>query len=253
MKEHLLKQLATGVRYDGRKFDELRPVSITYDVSASAEGSAQIKIGDTEIIAGVKMEVSTPYPDSPDTGNLMVSAELSPMASPRFEQGPPGIEAIELARVVDRGIRESHTVDTKSLCIEPGKAVWTVIVDVVMINADGNLITSSGLAALAALKNAKFPAWSAEDGIDYSTKTDKAVPVSRTPIAVTIFKIGEHLLVDPTREEEQFCEGRLTITVSEKDTICAMQKGGSSPFTIEQVDKMASMAIKCAKQLRKAL
>ena len=47
--------------------------------------------------------------------------ELVPFASPMFESGPPREDAIELARVVDRGIRHSEIVDKKKLCITPGK------------------------------------------------------------------------------------------------------------------------------------
>ena len=106
-KNHIVKGLNKGVRLDGRKTEDYREVELEYGVSKTAEGSAKVKIGDTEVIAGAKLLVGTPYPDAPDTGTLMVNAELLPLSSPRFESGPPSIEAIELARVVDRGIRKS--------------------------------------------------------------------------------------------------------------------------------------------------
>ena len=109
------------------------------------------------MITGVKMAIETPYPDTPDSGNLMVGAELSPMASPEFESGPPSIQAIELARVVDRGIRESKAIDFDKLCIEKGEKVWSVMIDLTPINDAGNLFDVAALSALAAIKNAKFP------------------------------------------------------------------------------------------------
>ena len=97
-KQHTLKYLSKGVRYDGRKPLDYRNVSVEYGITKSAEGSARVKIGETEVIAGVKMSVEKPYPDTPDKGNLMVNAELRPLASPKFETGPPGDQAIEMAR-----------------------------------------------------------------------------------------------------------------------------------------------------------
>jgi len=64
--EHIMRAIDADVRYDGRKKHEYRPVSIEYGVSATAEGSAKVSIGDTEVIAGVKMELTKPYDDVPD-------------------------------------------------------------------------------------------------------------------------------------------------------------------------------------------
>jgi exosome complex component RRP42 len=252
MKKHLLKALATGVRYDGRKLDETREVKVTYDISKSAEGSAQIEFGSTKVLVGVKMGVERPYPDTPSRGNFMVNAELTPMSSSKFESGPPSIKAIELSRVVDRGIRESKAMDANALCIEVGEKVWSVMVDVVSVNADGNLLDAASLGALAALKKARFPKY--EDGIlDYMTKTDKKVPLVREPIAVTIFKIGDYMLVDPIPQEEENMDARLTCTVTGDNTICAMQKGGEMPLSIEDIKKMTDLALKIAPELRKKL
>ncbi|MBI3034001.1 exosome complex protein Rrp42 [Candidatus Woesearchaeota archaeon] len=252
-RSHLLKFLEKGLRYDKRKLDEFREITVELGVSKNAEGSARVKLGDTEIIAGIKMSVEKPYPDTPDDGNLMVGAELSPMSSPDFESGPPGTQAVELARVVDRGIRESKAMDTKTLCIEKGERVWTTCIDLVTINADGNLIDAASLAALAALRDTKLPEYDEkEKKLDYKSRTNKKLPLKKTPIAITVYKIGPHYLIDPTAEEEELIDARLTVTTSD-GKLCAMQKGENSPLTIEDVDKMVSLAIHKAKELAKRL
>ena len=155
MKKYVEAVLLNNERLDGRKFDEFRkPVEISYDVSNKAEGSARVKIGKTEVIAGVKMDVGKPYADSSDKGNLMVGAERLPVSNPEFLPGPPNAQTIELARIIDRGIRESGMIDLKKLCIKEGELVWNIIIDIYTINDDGNLIDASALAAIAALKNA---------------------------------------------------------------------------------------------------
>ncbi len=255
-KSHLLKALGEDTRYDGRDKKTIRAVSVEKGVIATAEGSARVKIGDTEVLAGVKMEIGTPYPDTPEEGSLMVGAEFLPMSSPDFEMGPPGIDAIELARVVDRGIRESGAIDVKKLCIEPGKSAWTVIVDICSINDNGNLQDASALAALAAIQDAKFPKLEQiNEGyqIDYKSKTDEKVPLSAVPITVTVFKRGDQLFVDPSSAEEKLYDARLSITVLDDGKLCALQKGGEGTVTVDEIGDMVELAISKSKELRKAL
>ncbi|MFT4326621.1 MAG: exosome complex protein Rrp42, partial [Candidatus Woesearchaeota archaeon] len=251
-KRNLITMLDAGIRPDGRKLDEYRDITIETGVSETAEGSALVTIGDTMVIAGVKVELGTPYPDTPDEGVLMVGVELSQIASNDFESGPPRFDSIELARVTDRGIRESKSLDAKSLCLVKGEQVWMVNVDVTVMNDDGNLFDACGLAAIAAIKDAKFP--KVVDGkADYNQKTKTSVPLKQVPLGVTVIKIGTHLLVDPTLKEMQFMESRLTVTSIEDGTICAMQKGGSAPFKVEDVTTMVDLGVSKAKDLRKLL
>ena len=104
-REHIIKLFESDTRLDGRKLTEYRQVKVETGVTPNAEGSARVTIGKTDVIVGIKVEVMEPYPDTPNEGSIMVGAELLPLSSPNFEQGPPSIQAVELARVVDRGIR----------------------------------------------------------------------------------------------------------------------------------------------------
>ncbi|MBI4451509.1 exosome complex protein Rrp42 [Candidatus Woesearchaeota archaeon] len=248
-KQHLLKTLAAGIRYDGRKLLEWRPVTVEYNISKSAEGSARVTFGGTQVLAGVKMSVEKPYPDTPNQGNLMVNAELVALSSPKFETGPPGDQAIELARVVDRGIRESHAIDQEELCITPAEKVWSVMIDVISMNDEGGLQDASALAALAALKDARYPKFE-EGKVDYGTRTDTPVPLAHEPISVTVFKIGSHFIVDPLPEEEEHLDARLTITTTADGTLVALQKGGEAPLTVEDIDQMVGIAVEKAPELR---
>ncbi len=253
LRSHIISLLNADTRLDGRKLIEYRkPIELEYGVVKTAEGSARVKIGETEVFVGVKMEVGEPYPDIPNEGTIIVGAELLPLSNPEFELGPPGIQAIELARVVDRGIRESKCLDFKKFCIEAGKKVWLIIIDICPINDAGNLFDASSLAALAALKDAKYPAFDGEK-IDYKTKTDKKLELEKTPIAVTVIKIGEKFIVDPDIEEEKAVDARLTVSTIEDGTLCALQKGGDYPLTIEDIEKMLDIGIEKGKELRKYL
>ncbi len=254
LKIHLLRALSKNVRFDGRKALEYRPITVQYNVSASAEGSAIVRVGGTEVMAGVKLETGKPYPDTPNQGNLMVNAELLPLSNPAFESGPPGEQATELARVVDRAIRESKSIDVHKLVITPGEKVWSVSIDICTINDEGGLQDAACLAALAALKNTKMPKLDQDNNVDYDAdKTKEGLPLAKEPVEVTVVKIGDQFLVDLLSEEEQAIEARLTVAVTEKGTVCALQKGGATPLSPEEIDKMIDIAQKLAPTLRKSL
>ncbi len=240
--ERIKKYLKENKRFDGRSSEKFRDLIIEKDVSKKAEGSVRVKLGKTEVIVGVKLATGEPYADSQDQGNLMVTAELLPLSSPRIELGKPGFDSIELGRVIDRGIRESKVIDLKGLCIEEGKKVWTVFIDIYSINDDGNLLDAAGIGALAALKIAKIPKYDAENNKILYGEDDRDIPLNNVnPIAITVHKIGEHLIVDPTREEEDVSETRLTIGISE-GTISSMQKGNSTPMKSEEIIKAIDLA-----------
>ena len=250
LRSHIIGLLNADIRLDGRKLTEYRaPVEAEFDVIKTAEGSARVRIGETDVMVGVKLEVGKPYPDNPDEGTIIVGAELLPMSNPEFELGPPGIQAIELARVVDRGIRESKALDFKKLCITAGEKVWLVIIDICPINDAGNLLDAASLAAITALKHTRYPSFDGEK-IDYKTKTDKSLELEKVPIAVTIIKIGEKFIVDPDTEEEMVVDARLTVSSIEDGTLCALQKGGDFPLTSEDIEKMLDVGIEKGKELR---
>lgn len=242
--ERIIDYLKDGKRFDGRKLDEYRELVIEKNISKKAEGSVRVKLGKTEVIVGVKLGVGEPYPDSPNKGNLMVTAELLPVSSPRFELGPPKFADIELGRVIDRGIRESKIIDFEKLVIEEGKKVWTVFIDIYSINDDGNLFDAAGIGALAALRIAKMYKYDEkENKINYEEVTGKIPLKEINPIAITIYKIGEELVVDPNREEEDASATRLTVGISD-DIISSMQKGESTSFSDEEVMRAIDLAEK---------
>ncbi|MEK6933625.1 MAG: exosome complex protein Rrp42 [Nanoarchaeota archaeon] len=252
------RMFEAGKRFDGRNLLENRKIDLTFEVSNKAEGSARVKFGKTDVIAGVKLQVGEPYPDSPNKGNLMVSGDLLPLASPRFEIGPPNFYAIELSRLVDRAIRESGMIDMDKLVITPGEKVWTVIIDIYPINDDGNLIDAATFAASAALRNTFLPELNKEGKIDYDKKTDEKLPLTKDicPLSITFYKLGNTLLLDPTREESESSEVRITFGVSfwnKQLMINSSQKSGPVPFIQEEIEKMMQIIPKKFDELNEKL
>lgn len=245
--------LEKGQRLDERSLTDYRDIRIEQGIIEKAEGSARVYLGKTEVLVGVKVETGEPFPDTPNNGVMTVNAELVPLASPHFEPGPPDENSIELARVVDRGIRESNAIDTQKLCIEAGKSVFVVFVDVYVLNYDGNLIDASAIAAMAALMNTKMPNYEIKDGELKIKQGYTPLPMKSHPITVTIGKIAGKLIVDPWLEEESVMDSRITFASNEDGNICAIQKGGSGFFTPQQILEASKIALEKAAELRKKL
>jgi exosome complex component RRP42 len=236
---YLQKLAAQGKRVDERRFDQYRDIRITRNVAGAAEGSAEVCLGETTVLVGVKMEIGEPFADTPDKGVLTTNVELIPMASPTFESGPPSPQAIELARVVDRGIRESKCIGLDKLCITPKEKVWILFIDIHVLDYDGNLFDCAALAAIAALRSTIVPAAKFELGQDYP------LPLAHLPVSCTAVKIGSSMLFDPSLDEDRAAEARITISTDENGHIRAMQKGLSGALSYGEI----TQAIESAKKL----
>jgi exosome complex component RRP42 len=242
-----------GRRLDERSPQEYRPLTIVFGTVEKANGSAYVYLGKTKVLAGIKVETGTPFPDTPDEGILTVNAEFVPMASPTFEAGPPDENSIELARVVDRGIRESKAIDLKKLCIDPGKRVFMVFVDVYVLDHDGNLIDAAGMAALGALVNAKMHAFEVENGqVKYKDKI-VPLPILNYPVPITSAKIDSTIVLDPCLEEEQVMSARLTVTTDKDGNVSAMQKGGLGVLGPDEIKQIVSSSIVKSRELREKI
>lgn len=249
--KQIAQLIASGERLDGRGLNDYREIKVEIGLIEKAEGSALVHIGRTKVLSGVKIELGEPFSDRPNEGVLTVNSEFVPLASPEFEAGPPGEESIELARVVDRGIRESKAIDLEKLCIIPGKKVFVVFVDVYILNHDGNLIDAAALASLAALMNTKIFNYQLKDEEIEIVPGFTQLPVKNYPVAVTFAKIDGKLVVDPWLDEEEVMDARLTVTFEKDGKICAMQKGLEGVFTKEEILEAVSIGKQKAEEIRK--
>jgi len=249
-----IKKLANeGERVDGRAFDEYRKIKITTGYVEKAEGSALVELGSTRVLAGVKVETGTPFPDTPDEGVLSVTAELLPLASETFEPGPPNEFAIALARFVDRGIRESKAIDLKQLCLERGKKVYLLMIDISVLDHSGNMLDASALAALAALSTTKYPVYEMVDGQPVKTEELRPLPLREYPISTTHAISDDKLLLDPSIQEEHATGTYISFTFLEDERICAVQKNGLATITEDMLFNALRISSEKSKELRQLL
>lgn len=245
-----------GEHLDGRDLMEFRPIYIEKGFSPVAEGSALVRFGDvrsTKVLAGVKCEVEAPYEDSPDEGFINVMVERMPYASP-FKMRELDDEDIIISRVVDRIIRSSEAIPFEELVIEVGKHVWGIYVEMDVLDDFGNVMDAAGLAAMAALMDAKMPIVRRE-GEEIILDDSERVPLKllKRPVTISFYRIDGHRLVDPLFEEEHVADIRLTFGVTERGEICGIHKSGPGLFTMKEFEDLVDNALRLSNYLRKRL
>ena len=244
LRAHLAELAAEDQRHDGRGRFAGRDTELEINCLQRAEGSAMVRMGDTIVYAGVKFQIMTPYPDRPNQGGLMCSAEVRPVAGRNWEPGPPSPESIELGRVVDRGIRESGCINTEDLCLIPGEKAWQVILDLFAISDDGNLFDAFALAGIAALKSAVVPAER------FGVGEDRPLGVAKTPVMCSYHKVGGRFVYDADKREELGGDGRIHITLGDDDHVHSLQKGLKGIFTAAEFAEIMDQARSRCAELR---
>jgi exosome complex component RRP42 len=253
-KDRIAELLSQGKRIDGRAFDEHRELKIETGVVPKANGSARVHLGDTDVVCGVKIQPDRPFPDMGDKGIFICTAELLPFSHPSVETGPPGEAVIELARVVDRGVRESKMIDMSQFVIKKNKSVVGIFADNTVLDYDGNLFDACSYAATAAILSAKSPKWEfVDDGPVLVEGEESELPITTIPVSVTVGRIGEHIIADPSGEEWDCLDARITITTNSDGNICALQKGGTDGFTAEDLIKCGGIAISSGSRIREII
>jgi exosome complex component RRP45 len=135
----------------------------------------------------------------------------------------------------------------ESLCVVAGKHVWSVRVDLHILDNGGNLIDAANIAALAALSTFRRPECTVggDDGQqvivhDPEVRDPLPLTIHHMPIAVTFAYFGEGniVVVDPTYKEEAVMGGRMTATINSNGDICAIQKAGGEGV-------MSSVVMQC--------
>jgi exosome complex component RRP42 len=252
-RKYVLDLLKKGKRVDGRGFLDFREVKITTNLIPKAEGSAEVYLGESFVMTGIKYEIGAPFMDSPDEGVATCMTEFIPFASPMYESGPPDIDAIEVTRVIDRGIRHGDCVDYKKLCIKAGELVYIIFIDMYVMNYAGNLIDAGAISAVAALVSAKIPTAKIVDGQAVWDGGYMPIPINQIPLSITFGRIEDHIFVDPIIDEELVLDGKLSFALNEMGQITSMQKSGEATWTEEEIVKYSKIAVEKVNELRNKL
>jgi len=243
------------VRNDGRKRMDFRDFTIKTGVIPNANGSSQVELEGTKVLVGVKVEIETPSQADPLRGRLECSAQCTSNATLESGNAQQDFNA-RLTGELERFLTVSSCIDLSALCVVPGKRVWVVFVDVMIIGHGGNLLDAMAIAVKAAMLTADMPKLTVTKGekpgeFEMQVHDDPfdAVPlpiksIDDFPILVSLTKIGKCFVVDATREEELCMAASITVAVNSHGQLCGVNKssaGGIAPETLR-------VMLACARQ-----
>ncbi len=140
------------IRSNGRKFNELRPISLLYDVYGYADASILFTIGNTKVLCAVTLQSGVPlFLKGKKTGWLKAEYAMLPAATHVRTQresssGDRNGRSVEISRLIGRSLRAVVDLDVIG--------EQTIIIDCDVLQADGGTRTACITAASLALSRA---------------------------------------------------------------------------------------------------
>lgn len=254
-KTFILHGVEDDLRCDGRARSDYRPIEIETGLVTHANGSCRLRLANTDVLVAVKTEIDIPHMDKPEEGKIQFFVDCSANAAPEFE-GRGGEElAMEFSSTLQGAYRSRQAFNLKALSILPGQRCWKLYVDVLILECGGNLYDAVSLAVKGALFNTRLPKVAAAvmDGgaVDLTLSDDPfdvvKLNVDTVPILITICKIGEHCIVDPSAEEEVCSSASLVVGVCRRGDngyISNIRTSGVGSFHIETLSKCLELGKK---------
>lgn len=188
-----------SLRVDGRSLEQVRPVRLhlgRWDHGAECT----VQWGNTRVTSLCTAELVRPNLDRPNEGQLVISVDLSPGASPAFRQAPPAttgggivagsnipnfagtsqrLAANRILRCLEKIILTGGTLDVEALCLIPSQWVWRFSLALTVLDDGGNCMDSAVMAAIASLRHYRKPQVDMvgdSEGNDNSTATPVLIP-----------------------------------------------------------------------------
>lgn len=261
-KTFILHGVDLDLRNDGRSRCHYRSIEIETRLMPHAHGSARLRLGNiTDVLVGVKLEIDTPYAEKPDEGKLDFFVDCSANATPAFEGKGGDDLATEISNVLSMAYQTSDAFDLRQLCIIPSKKCWKMYVDILILQCGGNLFDAVGAAVKAALYNTEIPKVIAatldggEPDIQISDDPYDCVKLDITtyPLIVTVCKIGDNFVVDPTLEEESCSAVSLVMSVMPNGKVTSVVKLGYGSLLPNTLIKMLEVGKGISLKLNEAL
>jgi len=243
-KEFHKKFLEQKVRPDGRGLTKVRKPIIVRGSLAQADGSALVRMGNTTVICGLRLEVGVPQAVKPKHGRLEIGMHLTPLCSPKFSVGRATEHAIAMAENLATTITATGVVELSELCIRSGSSVWVVYADCLCLDYDGNAFDCALLALVAALRDLRIPETEVdEQGVVYmGSQRSQRLTIAHTPVACTFGMIDDFVLADPTAEEEDLLNASWTIIYNGSGQLCSVLKPGGTAISGARLRQCMALA-----------
>jgi ribonuclease PH len=227
----------TYKRPDGRAFDALRPIEITVGVSKFAEGSCEIRFGDTEVLCLATLSETVPrHLMGKDEGWVTAEYAMLPRSTPERSQresiaGRPGGRTFEIQRLVGRALRSA--IDLKAL------GSRSVIIDCEVIQADGGTRTAAITGGYVALAHA----------LRHFTPK----PLRKNVAAVSAGFVKGELVLDLAYDEDSVADADVNVVATSDGQLIEVQGTAERrPFSREDFDRVLELSLRGIAQLIEA-
>ncbi|XP_034936015.1 exosome complex exonuclease RRP42-like [Chelonus insularis] len=260
-KTFILHGVNANIRTDGRSQLQYRYLEIETKLMPQTNGSARVRIGNTDVLVGIKAEIDTPFPDRPDQGKLEFFVDCSANATPEFEGKGGDDLAGEITSILTNAYKSSSAFNLEFLSILKYKKCWKMYVDILILQCGGNLVDAIGIGVKAALFSVEIPRITAatldggEADIQLSDDPFDCIRLNAEnfPVLVTLCKIGENCIVDPTAEEEECAAASVVVSVVPNGKITAIVKTGYGSLQQSTLLKSLEIAIHVGQKLNYTL
>jgi ribonuclease PH len=221
------------MRPSGRTTSQIRPVTITRNFTAHAEGSVLIEIGDTKVLCTATVESGVPrFMKGQGKGWINAEYGMLPRSTHTRNQreaarGKQTGRTMEIQRLIARSLRAA--VDLKIL------GENTITIDCDVIQADGGTRTASITGACVALV----------DAINYMLKKNmvKANPLKHLIAAFSVGVYKGTPIADLEYVEDSEAETDMNVVMTEDGRLIEVQgTAEEEPFTFDEMHEMTSLA-----------
>lgn len=253
-KRFVLEGLKLGHRTDGRRLHEQRPLNFEF---GTKDGHCVVRLGNSVACACITGTLERPLGGRPSEGS--VTYRVKNVAKRGSKQRDVDIM---MERFLDRSFKESKAIDLESLCVQAGRLVWHIQVNLTVMSDDGNVLDLLGYAALGACRVFKRPDVtidrSAPGGvIVHPVDTKEGIPLTlhhfpvTTTFACCVFdedNDDDHaIFIDPTDLEQATSHGLLMISVTPQGEVCAVQKADGCGMSTSNIIWCMRMGMDVAK------
>jgi len=220
--------LDNGLRLDGRKPDEMRPIKIELGVLKNADGSAIFEMGNTKVIAAVygPKEMHPRHLALPDRAVLRVRYHMTPFSTDERKNPAPSRREIELSKVIREALESTILVE-----LFP-RTVIDIFMEVLQADAGTRLVSlMSASMALA----------------------DAGVPMRDLIAGVAVGKADGVLVLDLNEPEDMWGEADMPIALmpSLKQVALLQLNGNMTPQEFRQGLEMAQKGIETIYNLQR--
>ncbi len=206
-----------GLRIDGRKPDQLRPIKMEVGILKNADGSAYVEYGNTKILAAVygPRDPGAKHMVIPNRAVIRCRYHMAPFSTHERKSPAPSRREIELSKVIREALEPAVLVENFP------RTVIDIFIEV--LNADGGTRTAGVTAASLAL-------------------ADAGIPMRDLVAGVAVGKVQGVLVLDENEQEDMYGEADMPVAMMPSyREITLLQLNGV--LTEEEFSKALEMAI----------